>query len=477
MTYSNKIRTSFRHLKIALIILLQVLFLALFLFFLNSPALHAQTTTGTVAVVGVSGASFVSEDFKTIYGGTTATGEASCPLDNGVCNSCIIDLGAGMRPCNEAEITDTTAITLNFVWKGESVTNAKVLLGFTATGQPQSGPLPTYTLTSLTKDAGATYTTTWGRICSALNCAVVAGSCNRCLNGRALNLGVASETDDSIVDSSKSTSIQFKLEHAAVTTLTECAPESPGESGVGPCYFSLFPGDGKLYMDDLTYGSGFPESGRVGFEGFNVYYSEFDFGADPADSLASLTPNSTGEAITVTSATDNDKKILGLVNDTNYCAIAASKSKAGNINNFYPTALMIGPPATVNLDRFCQMPQEVFGVLDGKKCFIATAAFGSELDEHVNRFRDFRDQFLIKSRLGKELTMTYYKFSPTFAGWMDSFPLLKFIVRAGLWVLLAFIEIFMQFGFWMTLAAGIFLLSSTLLAASALTRRLVRLRK
>jgi hypothetical protein len=40
----------------------------------------------------------------------------------------------------------------------------------------------------------------------------------------------------------------------------------------------------------------------------------------------------------------------------------------------------------------------------GGGCFIATAAFGSDIDGHVKVLRDFRDQVLLKSNPGKVIT-------------------------------------------------------------------------
>jgi len=48
-------------------------------------------------------------------------------------------------------------------------------------------------------------------------------------------------------------------------------------------------------------------------------------------------------------------------------------------------------------------------------CFIATAAYGSEMEPHVARLQRFRDQRLLKSPLGRAAIVSYYALSPGLA--------------------------------------------------------------
>jgi len=65
-------------------------------------------------------------------------------------------------------------------------------------------------------------------------------------------------------------------------------------------------------------------------------------------------------------------------------------------------------------------------------CFIATAAYGSYLDSHVQTLRDFRDSYMVTNPVGRSLVSAYYKLSPPVAEFIDDHPSLKPIVRAGL---------------------------------------------
>jgi hypothetical protein len=69
---------------------------------------------------------------------------------------------------------------------------------------------------------------------------------------------------------------------------------------------------------------------------------------------------------------------------------------------------------------------------EGEGCFIATAAYGSYLDSHVETLRDFRDQYLVTNPVGSGLISLYYKLSPPLAEFIDDHPALKPIVRVGL---------------------------------------------
>ncbi len=62
-------------------------------------------------------------------------------------------------------------------------------------------------------------------------------------------------------------------------------------------------------------------------------------------------------------------------------------------------------------------------------CFIATAAYGSESAEEINILREFRDEYLLESPLGRLLVGTYYRVSPPIASIIENNRLLRLIVR------------------------------------------------
>jgi len=85
---------------------------------------------------------------------------------------------------------------------------------------------------------------------------------------------------------------------------------------------------------------------------------------------------------------------------------------------------------------------------DGKKggCFIATAAYGSPIHPHLDILRDFRDKYLMSSRLGREVCNLYYKYSPYVAYLIAKHIVLKIAVRINLLPLVAFSYAMLHFG-------------------------------
>ena len=72
------------------------------------------------------------------------------------------------------------------------------------------------------------------------------------------------------------------------------------------------------------------------------------------------------------------------------------------------------------------------------ECFVATSAFENQDHPTVDRLRDFRDEVLAESRLGRAFTAAYYGgLGSAAARALDSTPSLKPMVRTGLEKLVA----------------------------------------
>jgi hypothetical protein len=65
----------------------------------------------------------------------------------------------------------------------------------------------------------------------------------------------------------------------------------------------------------------------------------------------------------------------------------------------------------------------------GGGCFIATAAFGSPMERHVQILRDFRDRYLLNYKLGQKFVNLYYQTSPPIAETISKSKTLRLLTR------------------------------------------------
>jgi len=62
-------------------------------------------------------------------------------------------------------------------------------------------------------------------------------------------------------------------------------------------------------------------------------------------------------------------------------------------------------------------------------CFIATAVYGTSLAPEIDVLRHFRDNFLLKNKLGQEFVSLYCQFSPPLADFVSRHLMLRKILR------------------------------------------------
>lgn len=80
-------------------------------------------------------------------------------------------------------------------------------------------------------------------------------------------------------------------------------------------------------------------------------------------------------------------------------------------------------------------------------CFIATAAYGSDMAEEVLVLRQFRNQYLLKYSVGQKFVELYYRYSPPLANYISRYDSLRAVIRGIIFVLVAVIQYPLTFMF------------------------------
>lgn len=266
-------------------------------------------------------------------------------------------------------------------------------------------------------------------------------------------------------EADQKTALNVKLNKLPTTTYDELAntcpsgssiavgadPTSSGtlSSNVGICDFTIFPGDQKIYLLEFRKGAyssegtltpqfdGFPYTGML------LFYSKVT--STETAAIDSITNGSESKEFTFKVVDKeveiNDNRANGFENGQKYCFISANKNAAGNIFYFAPKTAI-----KTDTTNHCGTPSEVIGLLNDKRCFIATATFGSPLAPEVANFRAFRDRYLLTNSWGKKFVRFYYQSSPPLAELISEQPVLRWASLAFLWPLSLWVKLVFAIG-------------------------------
>jgi len=98
----------------------------------------------------------------------------------------------------------------------------------------------------------------------------------------------------------------------------------------------------------------------------------------------------------------------------------------------------------------------------GGGCFIATAAYGSKFEKHVQLLRRFRDLYLMPYKIGRAFVSAYYRYSPPVADFIANHDILRMMVRWSLMPLIGLSWMLLHLGVALTLLM-LLLMSFTML--------------
>ena len=219
----------------------------------------------------------------------------------------------------------------------------------------------------------------------------------------------------------------------------ECGAVSPS---TGICTFLAYPGDRKIYVDQLEQAGSWPLSNSIKLKFLRVYYSTASF-ADATYLLSGT--NGFADFELDDAGVPTSDTIEGLENDVQYyfrpgvVDQAFNEAFLSNDAEITGGAQVAGTGCAGNADLNCNLiavPSEVVGLLtEDVNCFVSTAAYGSSLEKEVRTFRRFRNIHLLQSDFGKKLINIYYEYGPILARFIAKHDYLKPVARAGLYPL------------------------------------------
>jgi hypothetical protein len=120
--------------------------------------------------------------------------------------------------------------------------------------------------------------------------------------------------------------------------------------------------------------------------------------------------------------------VTGLSDDKKYY-FAAKAFNAEGLKSDYSNVVSTGDPYESVTEEGAT--PKVSGV-GGGGCFIATAAYGSNMNWHVKILTEFRDRRLLTNPIGRGILNAYHKFSPPVASYLHKHPFARAVVRYAL---------------------------------------------
>ena len=404
--------------------------------------------TAAVTVSAVERASIVEGSGTatiTVYGGVAGdTNRCNTVASDSLCDNCRLlstetvpnaDADQYLQACNNRRIHPDLQLVISLssdaIDGRATVTNSD---GNTAIA-PVSAPL------TLAKGTTGQIVLRWGDLCSrvisldtnsggegATQCAPVNGHASA-----SLRVGISSDGDDLLnaaTDEYRTMTVIVRGT-SGVSLATDC-DDVATDSRI--CYFEMGPGDEKAVVRTLQKpdGNSFPTGTNTTYKFLRFLFDAQGFNFVH---LGSSYVDLPVEAADTTTFNVSPRRIEGLVNDQPYYFKIAAVDAAGNVGLYNGKDTDTDCQYAVNpLDTTCRVvtPSEVVGVLDKTNCFIATAAYGSPFASELNVLRDFRDQILMTTSLGRALVRGYYAASPAMARFILQNDTLRDLTRKAL---------------------------------------------
>jgi len=390
----------------------------------------------------------------TVWGGTA--GLACTGSDQySTCDSCKTtttcadttgDTQGPLCSCNTARIYDNLVLVLT-VAGGDGHTLRAQATNAVA-GQTNS-TFPTVNA------SGSSVSVRWGDLCSHM---ATQGSCEG-MNQNGSFVFFDDTNEDSILNNgerSMTVTVNLVSPQTAGTGTTSAVSDfniygAPNSVGIGQ--FTPFPGDDRIYFDNVNTTTGFGTFSYGGTaSGMRVFVSKTD--------LASALPSSNDGTQDVGIENNGDQLsqdyIDNVDNGTTYFVRIGITDQAANLVQLFPdndpttgnksscfTSSGLNPQTCI----YAVTPDQVLGLLSKDvNCFIATAAYGTTLEPKLTLFRRFRRVVLLPSAFGRKLVHEYYTYGPYAARFIADKPILRAVTRGILWPIAGFTWLTLEYG-------------------------------
>lgn len=436
----------------------------------TSTASRVDTTSNT----STDGSTTTTTNTYTVFGGYAGdVGGCSSQSSTSVCNSCSVLTNS----CGTYYSCATRSVNPALILKMSFVVD-QIPAGATVKARWNNSTSGTDVTLNNSPTATANVSIPveikWGQICeraglSATDCdlSTLSAGTPAASFTDTMYVGLVDSNNSFISGSMQSVTVRFHVikPDASSTMTTSCGSDQAF------CAFKVIPGDGKVFVKDVSRGTSGPGSAGIKWEAMRVFYKEISTKPTASSDFCSISLGSNYKDLSVTDKSNIEtklepNKVTDLTNDKLYMFTVASIDETTVV-----TGLMDTSDLFASVDDHVAMPGEVIGLLDDKHCFVATAAYGSDMAPQVNLLRKFRNQFLIPNTLGRKFVKLYYQFSPPLAQYISEHPTLRIATRGVLWPMIWLADVAVQWpqafvGFFfalLLLSLGLFLKKAKLL--------------